>query len=261
MSEPVSPLLSNTDKAIWHGYVQFYEAHLPAQLDSLIVEFGVLHGQSIRWLSDRYPHARIVGVDILEPQSGWPVGERITYRTVDQGREDQVAAFFAEIEPPALIIEDGSHLPAHQSRCLRQGVSRLRAGGTYVLEDIHTSHPSHAYFRKEFGWSIRRAITRQPAPQTSLTVLLALEHARRQGEARLSQAAVDRLAGGHLSSEQIRQLDEAVDAVSIYRRATLPSKCYRCGRSDFDYNAYRCACGTHLFDEADSMSAVIRKRA
>ena len=57
-SEPYS-LLSHSDKSFWHGYLSFYESHLPRNIEGLIVEFGVFKGNSIRWLSQKYPEAKI----------------------------------------------------------------------------------------------------------------------------------------------------------------------------------------------------------
>lgn len=249
---PSSPLMAASDKAFWHAYVDFYARHFPQDVDGLVVEFGVLNGNSIRWLSERFPSAQLVGVDILDVQPTWPQGERIRYARVDQDNEAQVAAFFAGIAAPRLIIEDGSHFPRHQSRCLRLGLAKLASGGLYVLEDIHTSHPEHSLFKAEFG-AVDRA-------QTSLHVLLAFEHAKRLGLPALSDTQLQRLAGGHFSAEQLQALYAAVDTVHVYKRATLPTQCWRCGSTDFDYLSWHCACGVPLLGNADSMSIVLKKK-
>lgn len=249
---PSSPLLAASDKSFWHGYVDFYARHFPTDIDGLVVEFGVLNGNSIRWLSERFPGADLVGVDILAVQSGWPQGPRIRYAQVDQDSEDQVAEFLAGIAAPRLIIEDGSHFPRHQSRCLRLGLHKLASGGLYVLEDIHSSHPEHSLFQSEFG-----AVTRA---QTSLHVLLAIEHAKRLGLPALTDAQLARLAGGHFTAETLQTMFSQVAAVHVYKRATLPTQCWRCGGTDFDYLGWQCACGVPLMGNADSMSIVVEKR-
>lgn len=246
-----SPLLATSDKSFWHAYVDFYGRHFPADIDGLVVEFGVLNGNSIRWLSERFASASLMGVDILAEQASWPQSPRIRYAQVDQDSETQMAAFFASIAPPRLIIEDGSHFPRHQSRALRLGLAKLAAGGQYVLEDIHTSHPEHSYFQNEFG-PVERA-------QTSLHVLLAFEHAKRLGQAELTEAQLARLVGPHFNREQLLALFAQIASIEVYKRATLPSQCWRCGSSDFDYLAWRCACGVPLMGNADSMSILITK--
>ncbi|WP_457427932.1 class I SAM-dependent methyltransferase [Roseateles sp. P5_E7] len=249
---PSSPLMAASDKSFWHAYVDFYAQHFPVDIDGLVVEFGVLNGNSIRWLSERFPSARLIGADILDVQPSWPQGERIRYAQVDQDSEAQVAAFLASIEPPRLLIEDGSHIPSHQSRCLRLGLQKLAPGGLYVLEDIHTSHPGHSLFQGDFG-RVERA-------QTSLHVLLAFDHAKRLGLGELGESRLARLAGAHFSREQLQALYAQVDSVHVYKRATLPTQCWRCGSMEFDYLSWCCTCGEPLMSSADSMTIVLRKR-
>lgn len=263
------PIDLTSDKSFWHGYTAFYEPRLPATLDGLILEFGVFKGNSIRWLLERYPAASVVGADILPQQPEWPVDRRASYRRLDQGSETQVSALFAELPAPQLIIEDGSHMPSHQSRCLRLGLPALAPGGIYIVEDIHTSHPSHAQFRSEFGSGPRLApllrgarATDVQGRQTSLSLLLAFEHLHRRGVERIDAAELEALAAGdHFSHDDIESLYAMTASVEVYKRATLPGQCWRCGSERFDYLRWRCACGTELLAEADSMTVLIRKRA
>ncbi|RZJ11108.1 MAG: class I SAM-dependent methyltransferase [Rubrivivax sp.] len=251
-SLPSSPLMAASDKSFWHAYVDFYAQHFPADVHGLVVEFGVLNGNSIRWLSERFPSAQLIGADILPVQPSWPQSERIRYAQVDQDSETQVATFLAGIEPPRLLIEDGSHIPRHQSRCLRLGFEKLASGGLYVLEDIHTSHPAHSLFQGEFG-HVDRA-------QTSLHVLLAFDHAKRLGLAELNDSRLDRLAGPHFTRDQLQALYAKVDSISVYKRSTLPTQCWRCGSTEFDYLSWCCTCGEPLMASADSMTIVLRKK-
>ena len=159
-------------------------------------------------------------------------------------------------------------MPSHQSRCLRLGLPALSPGGFYIVEDIHTSHPSHAQFRSEFGSSPRLApllrgarATDAPGRQTSLSLLLAFEHLRRRGVGSIDPAELDALATGeHFSHEVIESLYAMTASVQVYKRATLPGQCWRCGSERFDYLRWRCACGTELLAEADTMTVLIRKR-
>ena len=251
----MTPLLANSDKSFWHGYLEFYAMHLPPDVKGTIVEFGVFKGHSIRWLAERFPEARIIGADILPTQPEWPTQRRITYAQLDQDDSAQIAKLLASLENIELIIEDGSHIPKHQSACLKLGLSALAPGGTYVLEDIHTSHPSHALYIDEFGTT--QAGTRA---QTSLSVLLAFDHLLRMGND-MADVTRDRLAeGSHFNAAEIRSLFDAIQSIKVYKRAVLPRSCWRCGSSDFDYHAFQCSCGAALMDAADSMTIVIRKR-
>jgi ribosomal protein L37E len=46
----------------------------------------------------------------------------------------------------------------------------------------------------------------------------------------------------------------------VYKRATLPTQCWRCGSTDFDYLSWHCSCGVPLLGNADSMSIVLQKK-
>lgn len=90
--------VSTSDKHQWHRFTPVYDAALErlGPVDR-IVEFGVLKGDSMRWLRTRYPSASIHGVDILPPMPGWPQDERIAYHQLDQGDEHAVLEMFRQI--------------------------------------------------------------------------------------------------------------------------------------------------------------------
>lgn len=258
MKAQVSPLLQESDKSFWHGYTDFYRQHLPRVVDGGIVEFGVFHGNSIRWLMEQYPQARITGVDILPTQPDWPVDRRVEYRRVDQSSDPQVTDLFRSIERPSLIIEDGSHIPSHQARCLRLGLPQLQPGGTYVLEDIHTAHPAHDLYQEE---CTRAGFGRpQQNRPTVLSLLLCLEHLLRVGEtfgpSQIQQFATQDFMG----AQDLLDIAQRIQRIHLYRRSTLPTRCYACASTDFDYTSYRCRCGADLMKVADSMTAVIQVR-
>jgi len=269
MSQDPYSLITHSDKSFWHGYMDFYASHLPGKIDGLIIEFGVFKGNSTKWLLQAYPQARIIGVDILPVQPEWPQGDRVEYRELDQGREEQIRSFFEEIPPPTLIIEDGSHIPSHQSRCLKHGINKLKPGGIYILEDIHTSHPAHPLFQEEFNtqkaprgisgvFRSHRKIMK--GKQTSLSLLLALEQIKRTGRSVLSEGERSILSRGtHFTKADVRQLNSQIKSIHVYRRATLPAACYACGSTTFDYHDFKCTCGVDLLNEADSMSILIVK--
>ncbi len=262
-------LITHSDKSFWHGYMDFYKSYLPKIIDGLIVEFGIFKGNSTKWLLQAYPQAHVIGVDILPVQPEWPKGDRVEYRELDQGSEEQVCSFFEEISPPALIIEDGSHIPSHQSRCLKHGVNKLKPGGIYILEDIHTSHPAHPLFQEEFSThkaprgilgKLHSSKRKAPGQQTSLSLLLALEQIKRAGRTALTEEERSILSEGtHFAKDDVLQLNSQIKSIHVYKRATLPTACYACGSTIFDYHAFKCTCGVDLLNEADSMSILIVK--
>lgn len=240
-----------SDKHYWHRYSGFYQRHFTA-IGSVgsILEYGVLDGASIGWLRALFPQAAIVGADILAPQPDWPRDDRIGYVTLDQGDRIGVAGMLRGLDRRFdLVIEDGSHIPQHQAICLAETFPFVRPGGLYVLEDLHTSHPQHPYYRTH-------CLAGTP---TSLHLLLLLEH-KLATSGTLSAEQCRQLSRPELFREgDIRRLDAAIAAVDIYHRATLPLRCYACGADDIDPVALRCRCGVGLdFLGADSITAVLR---
>lgn len=240
------PTLS--DKFFWHKYIDFYESFFAQRDFQAIAEVGVLTGQSIRWLLDRFPRAQIHGADILPLQPDWPVDDRFHFTQLDQGNVVDLRRFLSQ-QRFDLIIEDGSHIPAHQALCLVTGMNALASGGIYILEDIHTSHPGYA-------GNTSPANTFQG---NALTVLLAIGHYKRVGHSIGSREANLIAQDAILDSSDVLALAENIQAISLYRRTTLPDHCYRCGSKEYRFSQLECVCGERIFADADSMTAVIQK--
>jgi hypothetical protein len=273
-------LQAGSDKSFWHRYDAIYDDAL-ARLSPVqaILEFGVLRGDSIRWLRGRYPDAEIIGADILPVKDSWPTDPGIRYRLVDQGDRSALAEMLGSLNMQFdLVIEDGSHYPRHQCNCLIETLPHLKPGGLYILEDIHTSAADLRRKRLIGGLpplkGIKRSVYRvlglpsawrlpwNNRPHVnSLSLLWAIERARACERQQLSAVELANLSlGPYFSPEQIRAIDDRIAEVSIYRRASLPLRCYACGGQDFDYARVVCACATPLYADDDSMTAVIRTR-
>ena len=241
-----------SDKHYWHRFTEAYEA-LFAQIaePNLIIEFGVFHGGSVRWMLERFPNAKIIGVDILPVQPDWPRHERVRYVQLDQGDPEAINTLLRPLAGQVdLILEDGSHHPVHQLSCLLQGLSALKAGGTYILEDLHTSLPEHPAFRDKVPASGRTA--------ASLHLLLAVEHQLVTGQA-LDAAALQGLAAAVAAPlVDIAPLFERASSVNVVRRGLLPLQCWSCRSSVFDHVALKCRCGEALYALTDSMTAIVR---
>ena len=143
-------LFKKSDKEYWHRFSSLYQKILSKIDCGHILEFGVFEGDSIRWLNQIFPKAKIYGSDILDKQDNWPKGENIQYFYVNQDSPISIKKMFSQINNKLdLIIEDGSHLPRHQKNCLIESLKHISSGGIYILEDIHTSHPEHLYYKRE----------------------------------------------------------------------------------------------------------------
>jgi len=240
----MSSLITTSDKVFWHGYVDFYEKYFAGREFAAIAEIGILKGNSIRWLLQRFPDARIHGGDILPLQPEWPVDERFAFTQLDQGRPDQVRGFLTQ-RPFDLIIEDGSHIPQHQVLCLIEGMRALKSGGLYILEDVHTSHPGY-----------QGAV---PGQGNALSALLAIDHYKRVGVAIDRPRAELIAAQSLLSAGDVIELAGSLRSIELYKRTRLPDSCYRCGTVDFHFSSYQCRCGVKVFSDSDSMSFVLEK--
>lgn len=257
-SQLKSPLLEASDKSFWHGYIDFYNRVLPETLDAPIVEFGVFHGHSIRWLLEKYPTARIYGVDILQVQPEWPVSDRVEYRRVDQSDERAVSELFRTLDSPGLIIEDGSHIPSHQARCLRLGMAHLKPGGLYILEDIHSSHPQHELYQEELGIQVPPNKAKQHP--TVLSLLLCFEHLLRTNSSLSPQQLRQFATPGFMTESQLNTLFQRIKRIEFFKRATLPTRCYACNSTAFNYTDFKCECGVDLMKVADSMTVLLESR-
>ncbi|MGC8477845.1 MAG: class I SAM-dependent methyltransferase [Acetobacteraceae bacterium] len=234
-----------SDKHFWHRYGGFYRAQLrhlgPVRR---VVEFGVLDGASIRWLRALFPAAAITGIDRAAPQPGWPRDGAIRYLVADQADPAAIAGALDAAGPPFdLVIEDGSHLPAHQARCLELGMARLRPGGLYLAEDLHTALPSHPLAGAAPG---------------ALHLLVAVERARALGRGLEAAERAALTVPGGFAPAALAALESRIATVALHRRAGLPLACWSCGGTAFDPVALRCACGVGLgLEGADSLTAAV----
>jgi hypothetical protein len=140
-------ILRGTDKWGPHFYTPVYHElfqHL-RELPIRLLEIGVgghesslLGGASLLMWADYFPHARIVGVDVGE--------KRVTPHpriTILQGAQED-AAFLRQVVadhgPFDIVIDDGSHVPAHVRTSFDVLFPSLRDEGFYVIEDVQTAY-------------------------------------------------------------------------------------------------------------------------
>jgi len=241
-------LLNGSDKQYWHRFLPVYEEEL-AKLTNCesILEFGVFKGDSIKWLNQKYPNAEIFGSDILAIQPSWPTEKNINYLHVDQGDVKTIKEVFKTIGKKLdLIIEDGSHMPVHQKNCLIESLQHMNSGGVYILEDLHTSHPEHKLYKKTGSNFI-----------SPLHLLLLIEHLQAAGLT-LDQETLNQFKSKSLfTPEEAQSIFEKISKIKLFRRATLPHKCYSCGSSAYQYHNLKCKCGVDIYSNSDSITALL----
>ena len=130
-----------TDKATYHNFTNFYEKRLNTLRNKKInlLEIGFLNGGSIKTWLDFFPNAEIYCIDIIDVDFKH---DRFNFIKISQD-DDRLSNFY-ENDFFDIIIDDGSHITSHQLKSLKLLWEKLKYGGLYILEDLHTS------FRNEY---------------------------------------------------------------------------------------------------------------
>jgi hypothetical protein len=136
-----------TDKARTHNYTQHYARHLEhlRTREFNLLEIGIggaskpgQGGASLQMWKHYFPRAQIVGLDIVD--KSFLRAPRIhTYQgsQVNEKLLRQICADFGSFD---VIIDDGSHRPAHIRKTFRILFPLLNEGGVYAIEDTQTSY-------------------------------------------------------------------------------------------------------------------------
>lgn len=135
-----------TDKASYgSNYLDLYEQRMVPfhGREFSLIEIGVGEGGSLRMWAEFFPKARVFGVDIAPPaqDSGH---ERVSIISGDASRAETLDRVLADSGAPLIVVDDGSHLWHHQIETFRLLWPRLRRGGVYIIEAVHTSFPALA---------------------------------------------------------------------------------------------------------------------
>ena len=85
-----------------------------------------------------FPFAKIVACDIVDKRA--MNGGRVHIHVVDQSSADDLAVLSGKEGPFDVVIDDGSHINAHQIFSFENLFSQLKAGGLYIIEDTLTSY-------------------------------------------------------------------------------------------------------------------------
>lgn len=138
-----------TDKAWGHKYMDFYDTFFsPIRYDvKKVIEIGVYFGASIQTWLEYFPNATIYGIDCgYRPEV--PLHDRFVYITKNALLEEVYSSFVDnDID---IVIDDGSHLMSEQQEALKLYWSKVKSGGYFVMEDLHTSFCNDGTGRYQF---------------------------------------------------------------------------------------------------------------
>ncbi len=105
-----------------------------------IFEIGVDKGDGMLQFKELFPNCNICGMDIREDTPNSPVGNV----WIGSQTNTELLSEIHKVEGPFdIIIDDGSHMNEHQILTFEHLFPKLKPGGLYIVEDIHTSYWSY----------------------------------------------------------------------------------------------------------------------
>lgn len=182
----------DTDK-YEHGFIDVYEPYFNNLKDiKHVLEIGVYNGGSLQYLSTKFPDAKIYGIDI-ENKTHYDT-DKITTYIVNQEDRDSLNKFLEETDVEFdVIIDDGGHTMKQQQVSFGVLFKRLKKGGLYILEDLHTSR------LEQLGTIHKDDLI------TSLDMLYTLQY-------------TNNLISNHITNEEKDYIQSTVDNVRIWTR-------------------------------------------
>ncbi len=126
----------------WHHYIPVYDRYFAPFRGRPIkfLEIGVSDGGSLdMWRRYFGDEAVIFGVDIDERCAEFD-GRSAQVRIGSQDDPTFLGRVIDEMGGVDLVLDDGSHVMEHIRASLAAIFPRLSAGGTYMIEDLHTAY-------------------------------------------------------------------------------------------------------------------------
>ena len=136
-----------TDKWGVHRYTPHYERHLQhlRGQEFTLLELGIggytrrhRSGASMKMWRWFFPKATIVGLDIEDKT--WLTRGSIHAYLGDQTDPEVLHQIVADHGAPLVVVDDGSHIPAHVRRSFEILFPLLPDGAIYCIEDTQTSY-------------------------------------------------------------------------------------------------------------------------
>lgn len=123
------------------NYFEEYDLNLQHYLDKEIrlLEIGVERGGSLGMWKQYFPRAHIVGLDI-NPDCAQYAQDGVKIYIGSQQDTSLLATISEKEGAFDIIIDDGGHTMKQQIGTFETLFPLLNDGGTYIVEDIHTSY-------------------------------------------------------------------------------------------------------------------------
>lgn len=145
----------------WNTYFDIYETHLAKYVNKnpTVLEIGVAKGGSLELLSKYFVNGEIHGLDINPKIMDYEFDEKnIFCHLGNQGDPKYWEQFHQKTNIKFdVVIDDGSHINSHQLLTFLNLFPKLNEGGTYIVEDTHTSYWNFAdIFGNDYGGGYKR---------------------------------------------------------------------------------------------------------
>jgi hypothetical protein len=180
----------DTDK-FSHGYIPIYESEFQSIKDAKnVLEIGVYQGGSLQYLKDFFPEATIYGLDLNN--NNHLNSDRIKTFVCNQEKLEDLENFISKIDCEFdLIIDDGGHTMRQQQLTFGVLFKKVRPGGYYVIEDLHTSNMSQYI-----------------SPEDKITSLEMLENFKKTGI----------LESNYISDNEKEYIENNIESLGIWSR-------------------------------------------
>lgn len=126
----------------WENYFEIYEKHFSQYIgkNPNILEIGVAHGGSTEMYQKYFENANFYCID-YDLQFEHVLDDLDVKLTMgDQGDENFWNHYLVDKPDFDIIIDDGGHTMQQQIVTLIKTFPKLKVGGTYLVEDTHTSY-------------------------------------------------------------------------------------------------------------------------
>ena len=133
----------------WSHYLDVYETYFSpvgisdesSDLSTNLIEIGVAEGGSLEvWHEYFGPKCRVVGIDV-EPKIEGKLADGISVLIGSQSDEGVLEAAISVLGGSVdIVVDDGSHRGRDQIATFEYLWPRLRDGGIYIVEDLHTAY-------------------------------------------------------------------------------------------------------------------------
>lgn len=126
----------------WEQYFEIYEHHFNKYISQnpTVLEIGVAHGGSTEMFQKYFENAEIFAIDYDLQFKDVVTDLGVTVTPGDQGDPVFWNSYLQDKPEFDIIIDDGGHTMNQQLTTLLKTFPKLKPGGTYLVEDTHTSY-------------------------------------------------------------------------------------------------------------------------